>query len=74
MSSRKEFKDLHTDLLGAGWTYEGMTSDCHHKFKAPPGHQGRPFIILGSSPGRGRAYQNARAFIRRAGVTPSKGT
>lgn len=68
MSKNAPWRAMHEALVIAGWTYVGISGGTHHKYRAPEGHTGRSFLILASSPGRGRAERNMRAQLRKQGI------
>lgn len=58
------YRDWHKELLEAGWTHD-LTATTHHRYRPPPGVKSKP-VIWPSTPGRGRAYANTAASVKRA--------
>jgi hypothetical protein len=69
----RELRDLHTALLDAGWTYEGIRRG-HHRYSAPEGHPGRSQFTLPNSPSDTRGKLNAISKLRQQGVIVNRRT
>lgn len=61
MANRKDFQDLRIKLIQEGWVSR-LTNGQHHQLIPPFGNR---IVIMSSTPGRGRAYQNALSDVRR---------
>ena len=63
MSTTKEAAQIRRGLLQRGWRIEGGRRGNHYKLH-PPG--GEPFVVMSTTPGKGRAIDNIKAMIKRA--------
>jgi hypothetical protein len=67
-SSDKDIRKLEKALIRQGWRVEWPSSGANHGKAYSP--DGKHIVVLSGTPGKGRAFQNQLAQLKRCGFRP----